>query len=145
VKALRDSDEKDSLVLFKVEFLIQRKNSVEATQELKWDDLKEKALEYVQFVEQDPQARRHISWSQWNQNPEESKTDVLIQNTTGEKFEILSKNIQEIFFNSGYNLKEPQPYEQSKVEAIITGNSWFDFSPYRTKYDEWCQQNPQSS
>jgi hypothetical protein len=38
------------LLLFKVEFLIQRKNP-EAAQETKWNEFKEKAEEYVKFVE----------------------------------------------------------------------------------------------
>jgi hypothetical protein len=62
VKALRDSKQEDYLLLFKVEFLIQRKNP-EAAVTTKWIDFKEQAEEYVRFVEQDPQARRHISWT----------------------------------------------------------------------------------
>jgi hypothetical protein len=99
-------------------------------------------------VEQDPQSRRHIPWTQWKQNPEECKADVLIQNTVIDKFgsdqdEKDAQNIQAVFQNSGYDLKNPQPFEQSKVEATITANSWFDFAPIRAKYDEWCQKNSQ--
>jgi hypothetical protein len=53
-------------------------------------------------------------------------------------------NIAFVFKNSGYELKNPQPFEQSKVEAIITAYSCLNSAHLRAKYDEWCQTNHQS-